>query len=70
MRKPIKTSGTLRIDAYKVLMTAVEDGIRYGLRRADKHANDPLTETQRERMQTQLEIEIGNAICEILKFDE
>jgi len=62
----LKTSGTLRIDAYKVLMTAIEEGIGWGLQRADKHASDPLTEAQRERLRAQLEIEIGNAVCDIL----
>ena len=64
----LKAKGVLQIDAYKVLMTAIEDGIGWGLQRADKHATDPLTDAQRARLREHLELEIGNAICDILVF--
>jgi len=38
-------------DPWRVLTEAVEDGIAYGLRRADKYADgDALTDVQRDRV--------------------
>lgn len=58
-----------QINTYSVIMRAVEEGVGIGLHRADKHADDPLTARQRERVRHQVEIEIANALSEVIKFD-
>ena len=42
----------LRPDPWKVMEEAVSEGIAYGLNRADKHADDVLTDAQRQRVTT------------------
>ena len=56
---------------YAVLCRAIEDGIAYGLTRADKYAEaDPLTEAQRERVADKLEEAVLNEVCEWFDFDD
>jgi hypothetical protein len=59
----------MRPNSYTILCDCLDAGIAYGLRRADKHADDPLTDAQRERLAEHLEREILNAICEKFDFD-
>lgn len=65
----MKRKLTPKIDTYAVLMRAVEEGIAYGLNRADKHADDPLTIPQRQRIEHQLNVAISNALCDVVKFE-
>ena len=58
-----------KINAYAVISESVDSGIAYGLNRADKHASDPLTEAQRERVRYHVEQEVMNALCEVVDFD-
>ena len=54
---------------YDVLRMAVEQGIAYGLTRADKHSADPLTEAQRERVADRVEKAVIDSVCEWFTFD-
>lgn len=58
-----------KINTYAVIMRAVEEGIAYGLNRADKHADDPITLQQRQRIEHQLDISISTALSEVINFD-
>lgn len=55
---------------YPALVDAVESGVAYGLSRADKHADDPLTEKQRARVQEQVCEHVLSAICERFRFED
>lgn len=61
---------TLKLRPYNVVMDAVERGIEWGLALADKDATNPLTNEQVARLRDHLAIEIGNALCEVVNFDE
>ena len=54
---------------YAVLRMAVEQGVAYGLTRADKYAEDALTEAQRDRVADQVEQAVISAVCEWFAFD-
>ena len=56
----------LKLNTYEIVMRAVEEGVSYGLNRADKHASDPLTEQQRERVQREVEAAVSNALSEVV----
>ncbi|MEY2715824.1 MAG: hypothetical protein RIT24_2167 [Planctomycetota bacterium] len=58
-----------KINAYAVIMRAVEEGIAMGVCRADKHADDPLTLEQRERVKYHIEVNVAAAISEVVNFD-
>lgn len=62
----MKAKGTVKIDAYKVIRRAVEEGVECGVRRAHKHTTKPSNEAITESV----EREVMNALCEVLKFDE
>lgn len=57
--------GSVRVDAYRVIVRAVEEGCAHGARRAFKHVEHPTPE--------QVEEVVGSAVidelCEILRFD-
>jgi hypothetical protein len=59
----------MRAKDYPALLDAVDSGVAYGLMRADKHADDPLTQAQRERVKQQVEEHVMSAICERFEFD-
>ena len=59
----------LKVDVYRVVNEAVEHGVACGLFRADKHADDPLTEQQMERIKENVEREVMCALCEVIRFD-
>lgn len=61
---------TPRLNTYSILSRAVETGIQWGLSRADKHADDPLTEAQRTRLTDHLDREIMNALSEVVRFED
>lgn len=61
---------SVAVDVYKVIDRAVEDGIARGLHRADKHADDTLTDAQRTRLAEHLQREIMSELAEWLRFDQ
>ena len=63
-----RVTAEVKLNAYAVISDAVDVGVRLGLRRGDKHADDPLTEQQLERMHEHVEREVMNALSEILIF--
>ena len=56
----------MKANDYVVLCRAVEEGIAYGLSRAEKHVDHPPREYQQEC----LELAIINAICEVFTFPD
>lgn len=58
-----------KINTYSVIMRAVEEGISIGINRADKHADDVLTLQQKERVRHHVELEVANALSEVVKFE-
>lgn len=58
----------VQVNVYRVLEEAVDTGIMMGLRRGDKHSDDPLTDAQQARMHEHIEREVMNALSEVLIF--
>jgi len=61
---------TMKANDYQVLRRCVEEGIAYGVQRADKYADDVLTEAQQQRVVEQVERAVMNEIAEWFVFDE
>ena len=59
----------MRAKEYDVLVMAVEQGVASMLRRADKHADDRLTDAQRDRIEANTN-EVVGAICEWFDFED
>jgi hypothetical protein len=59
----------MRAKDYPALVDAIDSGVSYGLLRADKYADDPLTEAQRDRVKEQVAQHVMSAICERFAFD-
>lgn len=57
--------GALRINAYAVLERAVEEGVRYGLRRAHKHTESPSQEDIEENVSR----EVMTTLSEVFVFE-
>ncbi|MCR4374169.1 MAG: hypothetical protein NUW22_04910 [Acidobacteria bacterium] len=60
----------MKAKEYPALVDALDSGILFGLSRADKHASDPLTEAQRDRVAEHVNREVLNAICERFDFED
>ena len=60
----------MKAKEYPALVDAVDTGILTGLERADKHADDPLTDAQRSRVHAQVSEYVLNAICERFDFED
>ena len=60
----------MRAKEYPALVDAIESGVAYGLSRSDKYVDDPLTEAQRERIKSALELHVLSAICERFRFED
>lgn len=56
----------VKVDLYKVVCRAVEEGVTFGLNRAHKHTDRPT----REQLQEHVENEVISALCEVLHFDD
>jgi len=56
----------MRMRSYPIIARAVEEGIAFGLNRAYKHAEAP----GREEIADSLQIEIMNALCDVVDFDD
>jgi hypothetical protein len=61
----MKVRSTIKVSAYKVIWRAVEEGVRYGWRRAHKHTETPDEET----VLSAIEDAVLSELCEILEFD-
>lgn len=55
---------------YALMQLAIEQGVANGLRWADKYADDPLTEAQRERVSDKVDEAVMSAICEWFTFEQ
>ena len=60
----------MKPNIYRILTDCIDEGIAAALRRMDKHAEDPLTDAQRDRAAEHLEREIMNAIYEKFDFED
>lgn len=54
----------MKVNEYKVLMEAVEQGVHYGWNRAHKHDDNPSPAT----IKNQIEQEVLTQICEYFEF--
>lgn len=62
----VRINSSVRLDAYRIIADAVEQGIQWGLQHARKHIDgDPGDDVLAEC----LERDIMNELCEILEFD-
>ena len=59
----------LKMHVYAIVAEAVEQGIALGVNRADKHADDVLTEPQRERVKEAVHLAVMNELCDVVNFD-
>jgi hypothetical protein len=59
----------MRAKDYPALVDAIESGVACGLARAEKHADDPLTDAQRERLREHIADQMLSAICERFDLD-
>ena len=60
----------MKAKEYPALVDAIDSGVLCGLTRADKHATDPLTDTQRNRVHGQVSRYVLDAICERFHFED
>lgn len=60
----------MRAREYPALVDAIESGVACGLTSADKHAEHPLTEAQRDRVREQVYEHVLSAICERFHFED
>jgi hypothetical protein len=56
----------IKVDLYKVIREAVENGIAYGWARAHKHTDAPDEHT----IKTAIEDAVMNELCEVITFDD
>ena len=60
----VMTHATVTLDAYALVARAVSEGVAYGIQRAHKHCAAPAREVIAENV----EREVMNALCEVMKF--
>lgn len=65
VKKKIKLTSAVRLNAYAIASRAVEEGIAYGWYRAHKHADSPGEDTIREEIGTA----VMTALSEYIQFD-
>jgi len=66
-RKSAVRSEALVAQIYPLLQAGIDEGVATGLRKADKHADDPLTDSQRERVARHIEQAVSDALMD--RFD-
>ena len=66
MRAKGPVRGGMKIRAYPVLCRAVEEGVAYGWRRAQKHIDTPDAQTIEEQIVTA----VLNEVCQYFDFDD
>lgn len=62
----VEIKATVRVDAYRVLSEAVENGVAYGYMRAHKHADNP----QEGHLRDEIFAGVMLELCEVLRFDD
>lgn len=60
----------MRAKEYPALVDAIDSGLLTALARADKHADDPLTDAQRARVHREGCEHLLSAICERFRFED
>ena len=62
----LPVTGGMKVNAYRVLSRAVEEGTDYGWTRAHKHTDKP----DEDGIKEEVVQAVINEICEYFKFDE
>ena len=62
----LRLDSTVRLNTYKIVSDAIENGIKYGYRRAHKHTENPSEDTIIE----QIHLAVMNDLCDIINFDD
>ena len=62
----LRLDPTVRLNTYKIVSDAIENGIKYGYRRAHKHTENPSEDTIIE----QIHLAVMNDLCDIINFDD
>lgn len=57
---------TVKVDLYTIIGRAVEEGLRFGYRRAHKHTDTP----PEEQLLDYMEAEVMSALSEVINFEE
>lgn len=65
-RKKTKISGSVRANVYRIMDEAVENGVRYGWRRAHKHTETP----DEDMIVDEINRAVMSELCEYLIFDD
>ena len=66
MGRKIPVNRVMRVQAFSVVARAVEEGVRYGWRRAHKYADKP----DEDAICEAVESAVMNAICEVVDFGD
>ncbi len=66
VKKAKVKGGTMRVRAYPILETAIEEGVAYGWRRAHKHTDTP----DEDAICSEIYSGVMNSICEYFEFDD
>ena len=64
MKHPVK------IQTYKVISRAVDEGVAYGLRRYNKYSHHAITDSEIDVAAEHVEREVLNALCEVIDFGD
>ena len=65
-----RTRQAVRVNLYAIVDRAVEEGVSYGVMRADKHASDPITDAQAERVKEHVEAGVMSALSEVIEWGD
>ena len=60
--RKVKPLSGIKIDSYKIIARAVEEGVTYGLNRSRKHSDNPSEET----LKREVEMAVMNALSDVL----
>lgn len=60
--RKVKPLSSVKIDSYKVVARAVEEGVTYGLNRSHKYSDNPNDET----LKREIETAVMNALSDII----
>ena len=59
----------LGLHTYSLVCDGLEAAIKRGIHRADKHADDPLDEAQRERVAHHVEQAVREALSDVIDWE-
>ena len=65
MNSKPRVTGIIRVNAYDVIVRAVDEGVAYGANRAFKHTETPTIEEIKQAIATA----VLSELCEVLMFD-